>query len=94
MSPSFVILTGDEQVNNPLAHEYTTAPEIIEAVTNTPSTSKHPSSGLVDAFIAGAGTGGTVTGASRSLKKHNPYCTVVGIDPVSTSMITSFASMS
>lgn len=38
----------------------------------------------VDAFVAGAGTGGTVTGVSRALKKtHNADCIVVGIDPVS-----------
>lgn len=71
------------QVNNPLAHEYTTGPEIIEAVTMTPSTPSRPSSRKVDVFIAGAGTGGTITGVSRALKKeHNPECIVVGIDPV------------
>ena len=75
-------ITGSLKVNNPLAHEYTTAPEIIEAIVNTPSTSSNPSSGLVDAFVAGAGTGGTVTGASRSLKKHNHDCAIVGVDPV------------
>lgn len=71
------------QVNNPLAHEYTTGPEIIEAVASTPSTSNRASSGKVDVFVAGAGTGGTVTGVSRALKKvHNPECVVVGVDPV------------
>jgi cysteine synthase len=71
------------KVNNPLAHEYTTGPEIINAVVSTPSTSSKPSSGTVDAFIAGAGTGGTVTGVSRALKKtHNSKCIVVGVDPV------------
>ena len=70
-------------MNNPLAHEYTTGPEIIEAVVNTPSTPSWPSSELVDVFVAGAGTGGTVTGVSRALKKrHNPDCTIVGVDPV------------
>lgn len=49
----------------------------------TPSTSSRPSSRKVDVFIAGAGTGGTVTGVSRALKKeHNPECIVVAIDPV------------
>ena len=72
------------QINNPLAHEYTTGPEIIEAVVSTPSTSDRLSSGKVDAFIAGAGTGGTVSGVSNALKKaHNPKCVVVGVDPVS-----------
>ena len=73
-------------MNNPLAHEYTTGPEIIEDVTMTPSRPSHPSSGKVDVFVAGAGTGGTISGVSRALKKeHNPKCIVVGIDPVSVS---------
>ena len=73
-------------MNNPLAHEYTTGPEIIEDVTATPHTSSRPSSGKVDVLVAGAGTGGTITGISRALKKeHNPKCVVVGIDPVSCS---------
>jgi cystathionine beta-synthase len=67
-----------------LAHEYTTGPEIIDAVVSTPSTSGHPSSGKVDVVIAGAGTGGTVTGLSRAMKKkHNKDCLVVAVDPVS-----------
>lgn len=70
-------------MNNPLAHEYTTGPEIIEDVIATPSTPSRLSSGKVDAFVAAAGTGGTVTGVSRALKKeHNPECVVVAIDPV------------
>jgi len=70
-------------VNNPLAHEYTTGPEIIEAVVSTPSTPSRPSSNKVDVMVAGAGTGGTVTGLSRAIKKkHNPECVIVGIDPV------------
>ena len=73
-------------MNNPLAHEYTTGPEIIEDVTATPPTSSRPSSGKVDLFVAGAGTGGTITGISRALKKeHNPKCVVVGVDPVGRS---------
>ena len=73
-------------MNNPLAHELTTAPEIIAAVTSTPSTPAHPSSGKVDVFVAGAGTGGTVSGTARGLKKsHNKDCIVVGVDPVRSS---------
>jgi len=70
-------------VNNPLAHEYTTGPEIINAVVSTPATPSRPSSGTVDVFFAGAGTGGTITGVSRAIKKtHNSKCIVVGIDPI------------
>ncbi|KAG5647811.1 hypothetical protein DXG03_007733 [Asterophora parasitica] len=81
--PYGIILDQYRNVNNPLAHEYTTGPEIIEAVVSTPSTSAHPSSGKVDVLIAGAGTGGTVTGLSRAIKKaHNKDCIVVGVDPI------------
>lgn len=72
------------QPNNPLAHELTTGPEIIEAIVSTPGTAERPSSGKVDAIIAGAGTGGTITGLSRAIKKnHNKSAIVVGVDPVS-----------
>lgn len=70
-------------MNNPLTHEWTTGPEIIEAIVSTPSAPLRPSSGKVDVIVAGAGTGGTVTGLSRAVKKHNKECIVVGIDPVS-----------
>ena len=58
------------------------AQEIIQDVISTPSEGTRCSSGRVDAFIAGAGTGGTITGVSRALKKRYPHCQVVGIDPV------------
>ncbi|KAI0057470.1 pyridoxal phosphate-dependent enzyme beta subunit [Artomyces pyxidatus] len=81
--PGGIILDQYRNVNNPLAHELTTAPEIIEAVASTPSTSTHPSTGKVDVFIAGAGTGGTVSGVAKGLKTtHNPSCTVVAVDPI------------
>ncbi|KAI6114837.1 pyridoxal phosphate-dependent enzyme beta subunit, partial [Pisolithus croceorrhizus] len=81
--PYGVILDQYGNVNNPLAHEYTTGPEIISAITSTASTPTKPSSLKVDAFVAGAGTGGTITGVSRALKKdHNPQCIVVGVDPI------------
>ncbi|KAJ7577090.1 tryptophan synthase beta subunit-like PLP-dependent enzyme [Mycena floridula] len=80
--PHGIILDQYRNVNNPLAHELTTGPEIIEAVVSTPSTAARPSSEKVDVFIAGAGTGGTISGVSRALKKsHNKDCIVVGVDP-------------
>ncbi len=61
----------------------TTGPEIIDAVVSTPSTPARPSSGKVDVVFCGAGTGGTVTGVSRAVKKtHNKECIIVGVDPV------------
>nr|GAT47337.1 predicted protein [Mycena chlorophos] len=79
--PGGIILDQYRNVNNPLAHELTTGPEIIEAVVSTPSTPERPSTRKVDVVICGAGTGGTVTGVSRAVKKHNPDCVVVGVDP-------------
>lgn len=80
--PHGIILDQYRNEFNPLAHELTTGPEIIEAVVSTPSTPERPSSRKVDVFVAGAGTGGTITGTARAIKKnHNPGCIVVGLDP-------------
>jgi len=82
--PNSVILNQYSNVDNPLAHELTTGPEIIDAiVADAHSINTRKSSGKVDAIVIGAGTGGTVTGISRAIKKaHNPECVVVGVDPV------------
>jgi cystathionine beta-synthase len=58
-------------------------------VTSTPPSLVHPSSGKVDVFVGGAGTGGTVSGVARGIKKaHNPDCVVVGVDPVRIDLVT------
>src|SRR5215216_2725131 len=56
---------------NPAAHEATTGPEIWEQT-----------GGRVTHFVAGMGTGGTITGVARVLKSHNAAVQVVGADPV------------
>jgi cystathionine beta-synthase len=56
--------------DNPAAHEATTGPEIWRQT-----------DGRITAFIAGVGTGGTITGVARFLKKQNPDILVVGADP-------------
>jgi cystathionine beta-synthase len=58
-------------------------------VTSTPASLVHPSSGKVDVFVGGAGTGGTLSGIARGMKKaHNPDCVVVGVDPVRVDLVT------
>lgn len=68
--PNSHILDQYSNPNNPLAHEFGTAEEIW---TQT--------NGKVKAVIAGAGTGGTITGISKGLKKHNAEIKVVAADP-------------
>lgn len=68
--PNAHILDQYGNEDNPLAHEFGTAEEIW---TQT--------EGKIKAVIAGAGTGGTITGISRGLRKHNPNVHVISADP-------------
>jgi cystathionine beta-synthase len=68
--PNAHILDQYSNVNNPLAHEFGTAEEIWAQT-----------DGKITAVVAGAGTGGTITGLSRGLKKHNAAVKVIAADP-------------
>ncbi len=62
---------------NPAIHYATTGPEIWEDC-----------AGTVDAFIAGVGTGGTLSGAGRFLKEKNPDCHIIAIEPTESPVIS------
>lgn len=73
---SFVPGQFDNPVN-PAAHEATTGPEIWA-----------DTDGAVDAFVAGVGTGGTITGVGRYLKRQNPACRIVAVEPASSPVLS------
>lgn len=62
---------------NPAAHEQTTGPEIWADM-----------DGKVDAFVAGIGTGGTITGVARYLKTKNSGVKIVGVEPDTSPLLT------
>lgn len=68
--PGSVILGQFENPSNPVAHEAATGPEIWE-----------DTEGRVDIFVAGVGTGGTLTGTGTYLKSRNPGIQVVAVEP-------------
>ncbi len=62
---------------NPEIHRRTTGPEIWDAL-----------DGRVDAFVAGVGTGGTITGAGEVLKARNPRCHLVAVEPSASAVLS------
>ncbi len=68
--PNSVYLNQYDNPSNTEAHYRTTGPELWQQT-----------EGRITHFVAGAGTGGTISGAARYLKEHNPALRVVGVDP-------------
>jgi cysteine synthase len=65
---------------NPEMHRRTTGPELWDAL-----------DGRIDVFVAGVGTGGTITGAGEVLKARNPECRIVAVEPRNSAVLSGGA---
>ena len=75
--PGSIIGGQFENPANPQAHYLTTGPEIWQ-----------DTDGKLDIFVAGVGTGGTITGTSRDLKERDPHIGIVAIEPAASPLLT------
>jgi cysteine synthase A len=76
-TPGAVLLRQFENPANPLAHERGTAEELWR-----------DTQGVLDVFVAGVGTGGTITGVARVLKPRLPQLWVVGVEPEAAAVLS------
>lgn len=75
--PNYVTLKQFENQANVAIHEATTGPEIVEALGKAP-----------DAFVAGVGTGGTITGTGKALRKEKPDIQIFAVEPAESAVLS------
>jgi len=79
-TPGAVILQQFENAANPAIHAATTGEEIWASAQEAGET--------VDVFVAGVGTGGTVSGVGAAIKKHNPNAYIVAVEPATSAVLS------
>ncbi|WP_088186305.1 cysteine synthase A [Desulfosporosinus sp. FKA] len=75
-NPTYFMPQQFENLANPEAHRKSTVLELMEQLDN------------IDAFVAGIGTGGTITGVGEILKEHLPNVKIIGVEPASSPVIS------
>ncbi len=76
-NPNAIIFGQFDNPLNPLAHYYSTGPEIW-----------NDTNGNVDMFVAGIGTGGTISGTGKFLKERNKDIQIIGVEPENSPLLT------
>ena len=75
----YIMLSQFDNPSNPIGHKLTTGQEILEDFSN------------LNAFVAGVGTGGTITGVAEAIKDHMPNIRIVGVEPAESHVLNGGA---